>query len=47
MVSAITRPIFWEGLFLFFVGLGMTLISIYIHASQKTKLQNTQNRTVV
>ena len=47
MVSAILRPIFWEGLFLFFVGLGMTLISIYIHTSQKTTLQNTQGRTVV
>lgn len=30
ILGAIMRPIFWEGLFLFFMGMGMTAISIFI-----------------
>ena len=48
MVSAILRPIFWEGLFMFFVGMGMTLVSMYISISSRTKTQNTTpNGTIV
>jgi hypothetical protein len=46
MVSAILRPIFWEGLLLFLAGMGMTLISTYMYMTQRAKLQNNQQRTI-
>lgn len=48
MVGAILRPIFWEGLILFFIGLGMTLLAIYIGRNARQKLLNTsEDKTIV
>lgn len=47
MVGAILRPIFWEGLILFFVGSSMALISIYIGRKAGKKLLNTsEDKTI-
>ncbi len=37
MIGAIMRPIFWEGLLLFFMGSGMVLISIYLGRRAQNK----------
>jgi len=48
MVGAILRPIFWEGLILFFIGLGMTLIAIYLNNQGKLKLQRvSEEKTII
>jgi hypothetical protein len=39
ILGAIMRPIFWEGLFLFFIGMGMVVISMFLK-SQKNLLNS-------
>jgi hypothetical protein len=48
MVSTILRPIFWEGLILFFIGLGMILTAIYTKRRTNSKIRNTsEEKTLI
>jgi hypothetical protein len=48
MVGTILRPIFWEGLILFLVGLGMVLTAIYIKRRTTSKIRNaSEEKTLI